>query len=283
MRQLSRVPREPVRQEVYVFRGQYLDASEFYHQEARWMCGRHKWLSPADRWANTEFRNRVLNIPRSDHALQRRMLRANSYFASHFCPVTASSLYQWATGGLRELSILDPCLGWGDRLAAALACPDVARFRGCDPNKNTIRGYERQIEDWGAGRDFSVERCGIEDYAVEEASADVILTSPPYWNLEHYSIDIDQSYIKYVSYDGWREGFLVSLFDKCCSALKGNMYLMFMVQDIFTDRYYPLVQDTMDIASRFPLSIAGNARVTHKSRSIIERPETLLIWRRHVR
>lgn len=124
----------------------------------------------------------------------------------------ASRLYS-LFGGTR---VLDPCAGWGDRLVGALANPAVTLYRGFDPNPLLVEPHTRIVETFGPRRgngsdtSFLVQHVPFEDSDIlgslrgtpfeVDASAqqllgqqqapapfDLVLTSPPYFDLEVYN------------------------------------------------------------------------------------------------
>jgi hypothetical protein len=82
------------------------------------------------------------------------------------------------------MSVLDPCVGWGERLATC--CGLGLPYLGIDVNERLFAGYERIIGEYG---DAARQRCVCADAA--EASIDgefdAVITCPPYGSLERYS------------------------------------------------------------------------------------------------
>jgi len=114
-------------------------------------------------------------------------------------------------GGTR---VLDPCAGWGDRLLGAMGSPAVVRYVGFDPNPALVPAHGDMIRAFGAaaGGSYCVIPEPFERGAVppppgalgsgtEEgagtgtlvADFDLVLTSPPYFDLEVYEAPCDAS------------------------------------------------------------------------------------------
>jgi len=55
---------------------------------------------------------------------------------------------------------------------------------------------------------------------------DLIFTSPPYFDVEKYSEDKDQSYIKFPGYQNWLNGFLYKIVDESYRTLKAGSHLV---------------------------------------------------------
>jgi DNA modification methylase len=60
-------------------------------------------------------------------------------------------------------------------------------------------------------------------------SVDLIFSSPPYFNLEHYSSADSQSYRRYPSYASWRDGFLEPVLVASYRALRPGGHLVINV------------------------------------------------------
>ncbi len=108
--------------------------------------------------------------------------------------------------------VIDFCAGYGGRLLGCLAAGRT--YVGIEPNASQIRGFERMrraISD--AGFDFPksyfirgpAEECFAE---ISSRTADLIFSSPPFFDWERYSRSRNQSYKRYPTYDLWDAGFL---------------------------------------------------------------------------
>lgn len=98
-----------------------------------------------------------------------------------FKPSTAKYIYK-TLGATR---VLDPTAGWGGRLlgAAALGIP----YLGFDTNPGLQESYKRMIDDlkFDPGNYIvKLQDCLKVDYS--QYQFDLVLTSPPYYNLEKY-------------------------------------------------------------------------------------------------
>jgi len=61
---------------------------------------------------------------------------------------------------------------------------------------------------------------GCEDVSESEVGrVDLVLTSPPYFNLEHYCDEATQSDVKWPHYDAWLRGFLLSMYLRAFASL----------------------------------------------------------------
>lgn len=127
---------------------------------------------------------------------------------SNFRPGFALHLYRrYLPQG--EGLILDTSTGFGGRLLAAICLPKM-RYLGVDPNTKTYEGNMRMTKDYGASDRVTLLCQPIEDVDVEPhyETADLAFTSPPYFSKEQYCDEPTQSFARYPTPEGWREGFL---------------------------------------------------------------------------
>lgn len=110
--------------------------------------------------------------------------------------------------------VLDPCGGWGDRLAAALSlAPHLQLYVCTDPNPAVHAAYAAMVAELGplVGADPANYVCmctpfedvplrdepGGAGLAINAAPFDLIFTSPPFFDLEVYAHDAAQSVARY--------------------------------------------------------------------------------------
>ena len=130
---------------------------------------------------------------------------------NNFSPLIARDIYNYyCRDGFR---VLDPCAGYSGRLLGASFCKNDIEYIGIDP---CIKTYNGLVETKKFINETNPEfKCNIINDCAEtyldlmaDSSIDFCFTSPPYFNLEHYSDEKTQSYIKYSNYDEWVEKFL---------------------------------------------------------------------------
>lgn len=136
--------------------------------------------------------------------------------------------------------ILDPCAGWGDRMLACIS--EEISYTGVDPNSNLVGGYKNIIDFFGAPEEkFKFINQSFLDMDKDELGKyDMIITSPPFFNMERYSQDKKQSDILYPDYQEWIEKFLFKLFKKCIKCLEPKGKLIFYINNI---KNYPMLND----------------------------------------
>lgn len=118
------------------------------------------------------------------YALTRR------HTCTNFRPSVAKAVLEWLAAG-RQLRVLDPCLGWGDRLLGALAAGAASGclrlYCGVDPNPAAVRGAGALAELVGAPPGaVELHQKPFEALELKPGSFDVVLTSPPFADRELY-------------------------------------------------------------------------------------------------
>ena len=87
-------------------------------------------------------------------------------------------------------SVLDPCIGWGGRMLGAIAAG--ATYTGCEPCLLTVVGLQGILKDIGRTATI-IAQPAEEGLLGLSCEYDMILTSPPYFNLEVYDSSSTQS------------------------------------------------------------------------------------------
>lgn len=128
-------------------------------------------------------------------------------------------------------TILDPSSGWGDRLIAALASKALI-YNGFDPNKLLRQGYKSIIKTLNITTKASVKHIPFEEAKLKHCYYDIVITSPPYFDLEKYGNDTSQSIIKYPTYTDWLDQFYKTYITKMLLAVKHDGYIVIYIEDI---------------------------------------------------
>lgn len=141
----------------------------------------------------------------------RRILRTfpSTASVSNYRPMVAKAVMGRYS---RQGPIVDFSAGYGGRLLAALALG--RKYIGIEPCRAQTAGFQRMIN---ALRrlGFSLPQAEIINGTAENElmklagkSADLIFSSPPFFDWERYSQSLSQSFRKYPSYEAWLSGFL---------------------------------------------------------------------------
>jgi len=127
---------------------------------------------------------------------------------------------------------LDFSAGWGSRLLGAIA--SEKEYVGIDPAIDTMamnRALGKKMET------LEYVKCGyklITDTAEEYLERDIgtfdlVFTSPPYFDVEHYTDSPTQSYKKFPTYREWLSGFLFKAIQLAVDKLEPNGYFILNV------------------------------------------------------
>lgn len=176
----------------------------------------------------------------------RRMLTMTGGLSSvtKYRTVTAKAIVQI----FAARSVLDPCAGWGGRMLGALAAG--ATYVGCEPDPNTARGLRAILADEAIPAAFSEHAKIIERPAEVAVSSqekvDLVLTSPPYYNLELYTSG-PQSVTNYPTWVEWSENWLRPLILTCLGRIHEGGTSCWSVKNFKSDKTYPLADFTKEV------------------------------------
>lgn len=187
-----------------------------------------------------KYNDRYLN----DGCVRRTLTAFGGQAVSNFRPSVAKFIYQKYCP--QNGKVLDPCAGYGGRLMGAF-CSHVSSYTGVDPSSNSFSGntnlYNALLEA-SPSRKFNIvlEKIPFEDYVASDEEFDLVFTSPPYFNVEKYSEEKTQSYIRHENYNDWLSNFLTPLIENSWKFLKTGGYLVLNVGN-------PIVEDTLRIGT----------------------------------
>lgn len=144
---------------------------------------------------------------------------------------------------------LDISAGWGDRLLAAMSLG--MDYIGFDPNIELKEGHSQMIKDFGDPKRHRVIYEPFEKATIPPGPYDVVMSSPPYFNLEDYAPGQEgQSIVSYPNFIQWMVWFLFASLSKAWDNLKEGGYLILHLGDaktivtseaanIFIENYLP--------------------------------------------
>lgn len=144
---------------------------------------------------------------------------------SVFDPVLCEIMYKWFNidGGL----IYD-CFAGGS-VRGIVAAKLGYKYLGIDLSKNQIRENQKQAEIIGVNPTWYCDDSSNADKYIENASADMVFTCPPYADLEVYSDDPRD--ISNMDYDGFQKVYKYIL-QKACAKLKDNRFAVVVIGDV---------------------------------------------------
>jgi hypothetical protein len=162
--------------------------------------------------------------------------------------------------------VLDPCAGWGGRMLGAAAAG--AAYVGCDPDPRTAAGLRAILADPSIPADIG-PKVTILEKPCEQALAegditgpfDLILTSPPYFNLELYTGG-EQSTAAYPTWEGWVSDWLKPVIVGSLALLNADGVSCWSVKDFKTDRPYKLVDAVTKIHKEAGYELVKTVKMT---------------------
>jgi len=228
-----------------------------------------KYRSPYEQFEDDElFRDAInrwmeMNKPPTTSGL-RRILRTRDGVRSvvNFKPVIAKYFYD--TYAVKDGKILDPCAGYSGRLAGCIASNKNLHYHGIDPDGRTASGNmqmagffmnqynicnEREYKfrfrfDLGCAEDVMEE--------LEDNSYCMAFSSPPYFDVEKYSNNPNQSYLRYTTYDSWRDNFLRKILVESVRVVSDGGYVIYNVKNY---KKAPIADNLCEIAVELGLEL----------------------------
>ena len=151
----------------------------------------------------------------------RKMLRmfTGTQGVSNFRPTAVGAIYdRFAKNG----TTLDMSMGYGGRLFGSII--SNIDYIGTDPDTKTFKSLKNIKRDYGINNITLINK-GSEDFVPDKNSIDFAFTSPPYFNVEKYSPESTQSYIKFPTINSWVSSFIGNTFDNVKHGLKYNGHM----------------------------------------------------------
>lgn len=213
------------------------DASNYFHQLSRYTADSVNSPSPVRTWNTYKFAKSMvsalfsLKCKEVNKQTLHSCLAMRKYIASQFKPSVAKAVYDYFNGK----NVVDLCSGWGDRLSGFYASKNTKSYFGIDPNSSLCDGYNRQIIEYNklVHKDTEMVCQAAEDEVVKLPTCDLVFTSPPYFGVEKYSKDENQSYLRYRKFDSWLVNFLFKIIQKSYNALEKDGHLVLNISDVY--------------------------------------------------
>ena len=222
------------------------NASNPFHIETRWKVD---WTRTPSGWRTWQTVDGIKTIVRAFWSLEKVLTKVDlqsirmattlrKYVASQFKPSIAKAFYDY----FGSVNVLDFSAGWGDRLAGFYCGETTKSYVGIDPNTLNHPNYQRQVEFYKKHQTFFEEEKQVEficspaedvDFTKYKEHFDTVFTSPPYFNVEKYSDEDTQSYIRYKDIDSWNKNFLHKTLGNIIPTLKKDGLLAINIADVY--------------------------------------------------
>jgi len=221
-------------------------ASNYFQQHNRWSVDGSVSPGPIRTWSTEKFMYTLLGslftlkVSKIDKGTLRTCISLRKYICSQFKPCVAKAIYD----KYKCKNVLDFSAGWGDRLAGFYASDFGELYVGIDPKKENPPIYRQQAEFYEKHRtlfegerkcEFINEPAEDADLSKYEGMMDIVFTSPPYFNVERYSHDDTQSWVRHKAIDDWNKLFLHKALDNVWKTLRQGGLLMVNISDVYAN------------------------------------------------
>ena len=219
------------------------ESSNYFQQENRWSVDGTISPGPLRTWKTEKFMTTLmgaaytLKFPKIDKGTLRTMLGLRKYICSQFKPNAAKALYDY----FDVKNVLDFSAGWGDRLAGFYASLNTELYVGLDPRVENHPIYHKQAQYYDKLLTMFETKKNVHfhdspaedfDYTEYNDTFDIVFTSPPYFNVERYSYDDTQSWVRYKSIGDWNKDFLHKAIEKMWPTLRSGGKLCVNISDV---------------------------------------------------
>lgn len=223
-------------------------SSNYFHQDSRYLCDSINSPSPHRSWYTKKFRDTLLNclwtlkFEYIDLKVLKSALHLRKYVASQFRPSAAKCIYQH----FNSKNVLDFSSGWGDRLNGFLSCDNTESYLGIDPNDRLFVDYHEQLSTFNkCNKNVLMKMECAEDVYINE-KFDTVFTSPPYFNIERYNQEDNQSWKRYKKLNNWLDGFLFPVLEKSWNALNSGGTMIINISDVYSNHTINRICDPMN-------------------------------------
>ena len=235
-------------------------ASNYFQQVNRWSVDGSVSPGPQRTWESEKFMTSLmgsaysLKLPKINRNVLRTMIGLRKYICAQFKPNVAKVLYD----KLGSENILDFSAGWGDRLAGFYASETSEYYLGIDPRKENHPIYEEQAEFYHKHMTvFEVQKkCNFIESPAEEVDFtkykdffDTVFTSPPYFNVERYSYEETQSWVRHKEINEWNENFLQKTLKNLWCSVKSGGYLLVNISDVYSNSKWSTDRGWLEICN----------------------------------
>jgi len=231
--------------------------SNHFTEDVRMYCKFGQYPSPMEVWRNKQ--NKIRRKAKKIKGMKRisalrEAINSLTCECNTFNPAFGLYLMRELAGKMKKdnqsVRIMDPSAGWGDRCIAACAF-GAACYHGYDPNTLLQNGYNQIIDNFSPTQDYWVKAIPFEDALIQKESYDIVLTSPPFFDLEKYPGQGGKTAQQLSTYNKWLEFFYKSYLENAWKCVRLGGYFVLYISDI---RNAPLATDSELIIKSF-----GNA------------------------
>lgn len=256
--------------------------TDFFSEEVRVHC---KFLNnlPIYNYYNQNINSIIDFLRRSNTPVSIEELREflwSSRTGNRQCTTFKPKIIKYIIGMFGSRRVLDISAGWGDRLVGAMAS-DVDIYHGFDPNVSLQPKYAEIISFFQAVAVNPNIKCRVDPIPFETAQLDegfydLVMSSPPYFTMEIYTLESGQSTETATNEKDWYKSYLWAWIEKTKGALRNGGILALNIGQEQGKHYVNwLVEDLASPTSGFVyMGMLGYSNEDGKN------PQAVFIWRR---
>ena len=190
--------------------------------------------------------------------------RINTGAIVFFKASTAKYIYKM----FNAKDVLDPTMGWGGRLLGAMSL-DI-NYTGIDTNINLKSGYERMLQQVATDANkFKLIWKSCLDVDYSKIDYDLILTSPPYVNMEVY-----EHMTEWESDEKYYKEFLIPMMEMTWKHLKNDGHMCINISP-------KMFKKLMDIGFREP-NLTVDLRQQMGQNYAVKSQDYIYVWKKGV-
>lgn len=163
-------------------------------------------------------------------------------------------------------TLLDPCIGWGGRMLGTVSAG--WDYIGFDTNPETFENTQRLVNFLGIESKVKLyfdDSMNMDKYDIPKV--DVLLTSPPYYDVEIYSEFDGKQYTTFPTYQSWIDGWLSPLITKGVERLNDDGISCWNIQNMPSKKMM-MVDDVERIHNELGWNLSDTIGVTSPVRNL---------------
>lgn len=210
----------------------YDNISDYFQEHIRLQCTRYDLSDSSSEWWNKNKEQVVKTALEKYNIITAHTLREVMYSLHYECTSFKPSLFVAFAKLFSPKKVLDISSGWGDRLIGAIAS-EIELYVGVDPNKKLYAGYDKIIKTLPGKTKAVMIQSGFETADISEYGPfDMMLTSPPYYDLEKFTDEEGQSIDSFKSLESWYNNFLIFSIKKVIDNIRSGGHIVININDI---------------------------------------------------
>jgi 16S rRNA G966 N2-methylase RsmD len=209
--------------------------TDYFTETVRVKCKFGKYMSPLEYW--NKNKNKLINKSKDLYALRELIFQQTKLCNNFRISVVLTILKKF-----KCKKYLDISAGWGDRLIGAIL-HKCKIYCAVDPNEELHKYYHEIINTFvkkSKQKNFILINDGFETAQIPDIKFDLVFSSPPFFLLEKYSNNKNDSTIKYNDEKNWCDKFLLVSLYKAINHLEKNGHLILYIH------YSKCIQEIFD-------------------------------------